>query len=197
MVFSAPRVRARRATPFASTLSMGQAGHMSSLPFPIRLAAGVIATSLDLARRLPAELPTIGVKLAGTAARAALQVRNEVTELMIRGDELLDRPAATQEKPPWATFDDDDEQGEPDDLPTQGPREQTSSDGPFSDSAFSDDAPIADYDSLTLAQVRVRLSPLSLDELRRLLVVEERGAARPAFLTLIGNRLTTVERTGS
>lgn len=79
----------------------------STLPLPIRIAAGLIASGLDHLRRLPEELPALSVTLAGQAVRASMRVQQELAELANRGDELLspivDRP---EEHPAWAQFDD-------------------------------------------------------------------------------------------
>lgn len=48
-----------------------------------------------------------------------------------------------------------------------------------------------DYDSLTLAQLRARLRTLSVDELGALLEYENSHAARPPFVTMLSNRITT------
>lgn len=211
---------------------------MSSLPFPLRLAAGVVATGIDTVRRLPEELPALGVRLAGTAAKLALQVRNEITELTIRGDELLAGTPVAQENPTWARFDDADDDarhpaddpadhapgGEADAATAVAPpahrpsriRADAVADGAaaaglgdaapgWSDPLVDTPAPaagpadtiVAGYGSLTLGQLRSRLTPLELDDLRSLLAAEERDARRPAFLTLISNRIATLERIGS
>ncbi|MEJ7651664.1 MAG: lipid droplet-associated protein [Nakamurella sp.] len=210
---------------------------MSSLPFPLRLAAGLVATGIDTVRRLPEELPALGVRLAGTAAKLALQVRNEITELVIRGDELLEGTPAAQANPTWARFDDDTDQAEtsadagadgadhapgrdtdaetvvapparrpkrirvsPDDAAEIGDAAPGWSD-PLTDTPApatgSADSIVAGYGSLTLGQLRSRLTELELGDLRSLLAAEDRDARRPAFLTLISNRIATLERTGS
>ena len=47
-----------------------------------------------------------------------------------------------------------------------------------------------DYDSLTLAQLRARLTSLSIGDLEALLAYEEAGRARAPFVTLLANRIT-------
>ncbi len=47
-----------------------------------------------------------------------------------------------------------------------------------------------DYDSLTLAQLRARMTSLSVPDLRALLAYEETGKARAPFQTLLANRIT-------
>lgn len=82
-----------------------------TLPFPVRVAAGILATGIQLVRSLPEELPAIPVALVGNAMRLSMKVQQEITTLATRGDELLGglvggRP---QESPEWATFDEDKE----------------------------------------------------------------------------------------
>jgi hypothetical protein len=47
-----------------------------------------------------------------------------------------------------------------------------------------------DYESLTLAQLRARMSSLSVSDLRALLAYEEAAKARAPFQTLLANRIT-------
>ena len=47
-----------------------------------------------------------------------------------------------------------------------------------------------DYESLTLAQLRARMTSLSVADLRTLLSYEEAAKARAPFLTLLANRIT-------
>jgi hypothetical protein len=56
--------------------------------------------------------------------------------------------------------------------------------------AESGDLPLANYDSLTLPQLRARISKLTTTELTALLDHERRHAARPPYLTMLENRLT-------
>ena len=80
-----------------------------SLPTPVRVAAGLVGSTLDHLRNLPQELPAIGVELAGQAFRIGLRVRQEVAALAVRGDDLLGRfGRPSSDQPSWATFDDDD-----------------------------------------------------------------------------------------
>jgi hypothetical protein len=63
--------------------------------------------------------------------------------------------------------------------------------GPVAESGAADDV---DYDSLTLAQLRGTLRRLSADDVTELLDRERSGADRPAFVTLLTNRLTSLEQ---
>lgn len=80
-----------------------------TLPFPVRVAAGIVATGIQLVRSLPEELPAIPVALVGNAMRLSMKVQQEITSLATRGDELLGGliGGSPQENPGWATFDED------------------------------------------------------------------------------------------
>ena len=52
---------------------------------------------------------------------------------------------------------------------------------------------LPDYDRMTLAQVRGHLRELSSDDVAELLRYEQDGDARPPFLTLLSNRLVTLD----
>lgn len=80
-----------------------------TLPFPVRVAAGIVATGIQLVRSLPEELPAIPVALVGNAMRLSMKVQQEITSLATRGDELLGGliGGTPQENPGWATFDED------------------------------------------------------------------------------------------
>ncbi len=81
-----------------------------TLPTPIRIAAGLLGTALDHLIKLPEELPTLGISLAGQAVRTSLRVQQQLAELATRGDELLaPLTGGPQDRPPWATFDDEDD----------------------------------------------------------------------------------------
>ena len=47
-----------------------------------------------------------------------------------------------------------------------------------------------DYESLTLAQLRARMTSLSVTDLKSLLAYEESAKARAPFQTLLANRIT-------
>ena len=79
----------------------------NSLPFPIRVAAGLVSAGLETFRRLPGDLPAMGVEVAGAVTKVALRVRQQITDLAIRGDELLEPTLEPVERPSWAQFDDE------------------------------------------------------------------------------------------
>jgi hypothetical protein len=80
-----------------------------TLPLPVRVAAGILATGIDLVKSLPDDIPAIPVTLVGNAMRLSMKVQQEIATLATRGDELLGGViGAPQENPAWATFDDDE-----------------------------------------------------------------------------------------
>lgn len=237
---------------------MRQAGDMSpTLPFPLRVAVGLVARGVETARRIPNDLPGLGVEIAGNAAKVAMVVRNELTDLAVRGDELLAGRIEPEDDPSWATFDDDDPapevagtdvdsglsggglSGRPDPARSGGGRSvrgrsgtanpaatQTPEDADSPDPAtgtgtgtdgdspvhpLTEDELAADtaatssehlaaaeavlpgWKMLTVAQLRGHLGHLSVADVRLLLRNEEDGASRPAYVTLLANRISTLE----
>lgn len=80
---------------------------MKSLPLPLRVAAGLAATAVEHARDLPAKLAGLPVTVASQALQMSMRVQQQVTELAIKGDEVLAGLRPVEETPDWATFDED------------------------------------------------------------------------------------------
>lgn len=80
---------------------------MKSLPLPIRVAAGLAVTAVEQARTLPAKIAGLPVTVASQALQMSMRVQQQVTELAIRGDEVLAGLNPVEETPEWATFDED------------------------------------------------------------------------------------------
>ena len=102
------------------------------IPEVVRAAAGLAATVLDEARKLPETLPGLPVRLIGLAMQQAMKVQQQYAGFVARGDELF-TGLRGEDEPGLATFDDDDE-------PAPSP-------GGFRGSAFDragDTAPTAD-----------------------------------------------------
>jgi hypothetical protein len=91
------------------------------IPEVVRAAAGLAATVLDEARKLPETLPGLPVRLLGLAMTQAMKVQQQYAGLVARGDEVFTGMRGENE-PGLATFDDE----EPAVAPTNG----------FRDSAF-------------------------------------------------------------
>lgn len=80
---------------------------MKSIPLPVRVAAGLAATAVEQAMALPAKLAGLPVTVASQALQVSMRVQQQVTELAIRGDEVLSSLSPVEENPEWATFDED------------------------------------------------------------------------------------------
>jgi hypothetical protein len=80
---------------------------MKSLPLPIRVAAGLAVTAVEQARTLPAKIAGLPVTVASQALQVSMRVQQQVTELAIRGDEVLASFRPVEDTPEWATFDED------------------------------------------------------------------------------------------
>ncbi|SOE01233.1 hypothetical protein [Blastococcus haudaquaticus] len=78
------------------------------IPEVVRAAAGLAATVLDEARKLPETLPGLPVRVIGIAMQQAMKVQQQYAGLVARGDELLTGIRGENE-PGLATFDDEDE----------------------------------------------------------------------------------------
>ncbi|GAA0513431.1 hypothetical protein GCM10011581_04160 [Saccharopolyspora subtropica] len=145
---------------------------MSSFPLPVRVAAGLAATAVEQARQLPTTLLGLPVTVASQALQASMRIQQQITELAIKGDEALAGLRTPEEQPAWATFDED----EPD--VHEEPR------------VLDEDLTVlAEYDNMTLPQLRGRLRSFSEDELARLLAHEQEHGRRPEFLRMLQNRL--------
>jgi hypothetical protein len=76
------------------------------LPGPVRAVVGLLATAADEAKHLPdraVELPMLAVS---SALQMSLRAQQRYARLAARGDDVINRRSATDEPPPWATFDD-------------------------------------------------------------------------------------------
>jgi hypothetical protein len=82
---------------------------MKPLPLPVRIAAGLVATAVDQAKDLPRLVAEFPVTAVSQALQASMRVQQKVTELAIKGDRALGTLRPVEEKPAWATFDDEDE----------------------------------------------------------------------------------------
>jgi len=76
------------------------------IPEVVRAAAGLAATVVDEARRLPETLPGLPVRFIGMAMQHAMKVQQQYAGLVARGDELFTGIRGDAE-PGLATFDDD------------------------------------------------------------------------------------------
>lgn len=149
---------------------------MSSLPLPVRIAAGLAATAVEQTRKLPNTLLGLPVTVASQALQASMRVQQQITELAIKGDEALAPFERPEEQPGWATFDEDRPEPEPGSDPETEAEAET-------------EAP-TDYPDLTLPQLRGRLRGFSEEDLEALLAYEEAHEGRADYVRMLRNRLT-------
>ncbi|SNR32187.1 hypothetical protein SAMN06265360_10281 [Haloechinothrix alba] len=81
---------------------------MKPLPLPVRVATGLAVSAAERAKDLPRQLTGLPVTLASQMLQAAMRVQQEVTELAIKGDDVLAALRSVEDDTPaWATFDED------------------------------------------------------------------------------------------
>lgn len=199
---------------------------MSPLPFPVRIAAGLVVTAVEQARELPRQAVELPVTAVSQALQVSMRVQQKVTELAIKGDRALGTLRAAEDVPSWATFDDDlvEETDlrlpDPEPAARQAPaapgaeprngsvsalrpartgipidrpeRPATASNRPEAEAG----APYAvpEYPTLTIPQLRGKLRTLSVDDLSDLLAWETAHANRPAYVTMLTNRIATLSQ---
>ena len=190
---------------------------MATAPYGVRLLVGAAATAFEETRKLPQTILMYPMTVASQIAQLVMKMQQDVADLVIKGDETLEAIFPPKdEQPERATFDEDVEAGSDSagadvlDLPvrdgerltegrfalfssepevsTTAPRTQT----PSSDGSGSAPEIVAelDYESLTLAQLRARLTSLRVPDLEALLAYEEATKSRAPFQTLLANRIT-------
>jgi len=81
---------------------------MKPLPFPVRIAAGLVAIAVEQARDLPRVVLEFPVTAVSQALQASMRVKQKVTELAVKGDRLLGTLLPVEEQPSSATFDKDE-----------------------------------------------------------------------------------------
>lgn len=192
---------------------------MKQLPLPLRVAAGLAATTAQRVRDLPRQLIELPVTVAGQVAQASVRVQQHVTDLAIKGDDALSVLRPVEDTPSWATFDEDlspadttTENGHApaststdDDVPADDPPPaKTSAESPAASPTQSPakapaDSPavppaLATYDELTLPQLRARLRRFTLAEIEELLAYERAHADRPEFTGMLARRAANVRR---
>ncbi|GAA4908987.1 hypothetical protein EV188_104148 [Actinomycetospora succinea] len=180
---------------------------MSSLPFPVRVAAGLVVTAVEEARDLPRTVAGLPITAVSRVLQLSMRAQQVVTELAIKGDSALDGARPVEEAPSWARFDDD----LPDTLPPARPGtwerpELDDTSLEYTDlastprvnghtkprAAEQSPATLPGYESMTIAQLRGKLRSLSVDEVADLLAFEESHANRPPFVTMLTNRIATL-----
>ena len=182
---------------------------MATAPYGVRLLVGAAVTVIEETRKLPQTILMYPMTFASQLAHLVMKVQQDFADLVIKGDEALDHLfPPKEEQPEWATFDEDLEDGERAKPSIDGER---LTEGRFAlftggepdnvdptpakatNSAGTDPPDIVaelDYESLTLAQLRARLSSLRVHDLEALLAYEDATKSRAPFQTLLSNRIT-------
>ncbi len=158
---------------------------------------------MERARLLPQQLAGLPVTVVSEALQLSMRLQQQVTELAIKGDDVLAGMRPPQEEPEWATFDEDDSapaapvvvRETPDETPTDADSDDDDDD-PWTEEerAILAEPPAAlpAYDELSLPQLRARLRVLSAEDLEELLAYERAHDDRPQFTGMLNRRIATV-----
>ena len=179
---------------------------MATAPYGVRLLLGAAVTAIEETRKLPQTILTYPMTIASQIAHLVMRMQQDVADLVNRGDETLASLFPPKdEQPEWATFDEDLTEVLPEPAVPDGER---LTEGRFAlftggepDTQVADDgAEVAtdlpgvvkrlDYETLTLAQLRARLTSLRVADLEELLAYEDATKSRAPFQTLLANRIT-------
>jgi hypothetical protein len=80
---------------------------MKPLPLPVRVAAGLAVITAERVRELPRQLTGLPVTVVSQVLQFSMRVQQHVTELAIKGDDVLSGLRPVEDTPSWATFDED------------------------------------------------------------------------------------------
>jgi hypothetical protein len=182
---------------------------MATAPYGVRLLVGAAVTAIEETRKLPQTILMYPMTVASQIAHLVMKMQQDVADLVIKGDETLESMFPPKdEQPEWATFDEDDDATEPARPASDGERLTEGRFALFTGGEPDNGAKPADkeaklakadppeivteldYESLTLAQLRARLSTLRVADLEALLAYEGATKARAPFQTLLANRIT-------
>jgi hypothetical protein len=186
---------------------------MATAPYGVRLLVGAAVTAIEETRRLPQTILMYPMTVASQVAHLVMKMQQDVADLVIKGDETLEHLFPPKdEQPEWATFDEDlDNDPAAESAPSgdgerltegrfalfTGGEPETANTKAKSDngtnSAQAQTPEIVtelDYESLTLAQLRARLTSLRVADLEALLAYEDATKSRAPFQTLLSNRIT-------
>jgi hypothetical protein len=180
---------------------------MATAPDGVRLLVGAAVTAIEETRKLPQTILMYPMTVASQIAHLVMKMQQDVADLVIKGDETLEQLFPPKdEQPEWATFDEDleEEPAKPSidgerltegrfALFTEGEPDNSDAEPAEASSSKADTPDIVtelDYESLTLAQLRARLSSLRVADLEALLDYEGATKSRAPFQTLLANRIT-------
>jgi hypothetical protein len=159
------------------------------IPEVVRAAAGLAATVLDEARKLPETLPGLPVRVIGFAMQKAMWAQQQYAGMVARGDELF-TGLRGEDEPGLATFDDD----LPEDVPTAAgtgyresafDRAEVPADEELLSGLPEDDVALPDADAAEKADAEVRAefadnrAEEALDEIALDALVDDETAGLP------------------
>ncbi|MEU4647505.1 lipid droplet-associated protein [Nocardia fluminea] len=189
-------------------------------PFLARVAAGAAVYALEETRRLPVAAVNFPITALSRVLQTTMHLQQFVTSLALKGDGVFERlGSAPAEQPEWATFDEDLEPAlnghtsrfdlfEAAEAPQTNGKVVPASlllletedeviepaEEPATEEVVAPEVAIRyDYPAMTLAQLRARLRMLTVEELAQLLEFEQRTRARAPFVTMLTNRIATVQ----
>ncbi|MBW0101584.1 lipid droplet-associated protein [Pseudonocardia sp. KRD291] len=186
---------------------------MTPLPFPLRIAAGLVVTAVEQARELPRHAVEFPVTAVSQALQASMRLQQTVTELAIKGDRALGTLRPAEDVPSWATF--DDELPAADFRPRNGastvselrpstkvtdipvarpPKPAAPRTAAGTDAAATTPSVLPEYPSMTIPQLRGKLRALTLDDLADLLAWETSHGNRSEYVTMLTNRISTLSK---
>jgi hypothetical protein len=191
---------------------------MATAPYGVRLLVGVAVTAIEETRKLPQTILMYPMTIASQIAHLVMKMQQDLADLVIKGDETLDAMFPPKdEQPEWVTFDEDLDIDAPgpskdgarvtegrfalftgggpetsDDKPVRGGAAQrpAAKEAQLAKADPPDIVTHLDYESLTLAQLRARMTSLRVADLEALLAYEGATKARAPFQTLLANRIT-------
>jgi hypothetical protein len=173
------------------------------------LLVGAAVTAIEETRKLPQTILMYPMTVASQVAHLVMKLQQDLAGLVIKGDETLEAMFPPKdEQPEWATFDEDADDEGPSTPATDGERltegrfalftggePETSEpeivvNNRHNNADLPDIVAELDYESLTLAQLRARLTSLRVADLEALLAFEDATKSRAPFQTLLANRIT-------
>ncbi|ASU79871.1 hypothetical protein CDG81_18170 [Actinopolyspora erythraea] len=171
---------------------------MRSFPLPIRVAAGLAGTAVEQTRRLPDHLIGLPVTVTSQALQLSMRVQQHITELAIKGDDLLAGFRQPEQHPEWAKFDEDEPAGTTGERADRSGGDRFVAHPPAQREWSGEEVPedvsdlLPGYEEMALPQLRGKLRGLSESDLVRLLEHERAHSRRPDFLQMLFNRLNNV-----
>lgn len=118
---------------------------MNELPLAVRIAAGLAATAVERARKLPQDLAELPVTAASRAMQVSMRLQQGLTDLAIKGDNVIATLRTPSEEPPWAVFDEDLQDGDKAAADLTGTPQEAARDwyeAEYSDAVGSDEPPV-------------------------------------------------------